>query len=60
MIARRREGWVVIDTGSKGGTRLDGQPLEKRAPLKHGQSVSFGGFEFLFYDEAEEKLGTRY
>ena len=51
VIARRRHGWVIIDTGSRGGTKLDGQPVEGRADLRGGQCVSFGMHEFLFFDE---------
>ena len=59
VIARRKEGWVIIDTGSSGGTLLDGRPVEKRAPLRHGQKLRFGNFEFLFWDEEEEKRMDR-
>jgi len=55
VIARRRQGWVIIDTGSKGGTKLNGQPVEGRAPLSSGQRVAFGAHEFLFYDAEEER-----
>jgi pSer/pThr/pTyr-binding forkhead associated (FHA) protein len=54
VIARRREGWVIIDTGSSGGTMLDGQPVERRAPLRHGQTLAFGSFGLVFCDEEEE------
>jgi len=54
VIARRKAGWVIIDTGSSGGTKLDGQPIERRAPLRHGQKLNFGSFDFIFYDEEEE------
>ncbi|MCL2300679.1 MAG: FHA domain-containing protein [Firmicutes bacterium] len=53
VIARRRAGWVVVDTGSRGGTRLDGQPVERRAPLRHGQALNFGSFDFIFCDEED-------
>ena len=59
VIARRRGGWVVIDTGSRGGTKLDGQPVEHRAPLRHGQALNFGSFDFLFCDEEEEERIAR-
>jgi len=55
VIARRRVGWVIIDTGSSGGTLLDGRPIEKRAPLRHGQKLTFGSFSLVFWDEEEEK-----
>ena len=51
VIARRRGGWVIIDTGSRGGTQLDGQPVEHRAPLRHGQTLRFGSFDLIFCDE---------
>jgi len=54
VIARRRHGWVIIDTGSRGGTLLDGQPVERRAPLRHGQVLRFGNFDLLFCDGEEE------
>ena len=54
VIARRKEGWVIIDTGSSGGTKLDGEAIEKRAPLRHGQKLNFGSFDFVFWDEEEE------
>jgi len=54
VIARRRDGWVIIDTGSSGGTLLDDQPVAKRAPLRHGQVLRFGSFEFMFCDEEEQ------
>ena len=55
VIARRREGWVIIDTGSSGGTKLDGKAIERRAPLRHGQKLNFGSYDFIFCDEEEEK-----
>jgi len=59
VIAKRRAGWVVIDTGSRGGTKLDGQPVERRAPLRHGQKLNFGSFDFVFCDEEEETRISR-
>jgi len=55
VIARRKEGWVIIDTGSSGGTKLDGKAIERRAPLRHGQKLNFGSYDFIFCDEEEEK-----
>jgi len=55
VIARRRAGWVIVDTGSRIGVRLDGQPVERRAPLHHGQALNFGSFDFLFCDEEEDR-----
>ena len=60
VIARRKQGWVIIDTGSKGGTKLDGLPVEGRAELRSGQCITFGMHEFLFCDAEEERAGGRY
>ena len=60
VLARRREGWVVIDTGSRGGTKIEGKALEKQTPISHGQMVTFGTFEFMFFDEEEEAKGAIY
>jgi len=54
VIARRRVGWVIIDTGSRGGTKLDGEPVEHRAGLRHGQALNFGSYDFIFCDEEDE------
>ena len=59
VIAKRKEGWVIIDTGSSGGTMLDGQPVERRAPLHHGQTLRFGNFGLVFCDEEEEARISR-
>ena len=58
VIARRKQGWVIIDTGSKVGIQLDGQPVEGRANLSSGQRLTFGMHDFLFCDEEEERLGN--
>jgi len=50
---------VIIDTGSSGGTLLDGKPVERRAALHHGQKLNFGSFDFIFYDEEEEARMNR-
>jgi len=53
VIALRREGWVLFDTGSRGGTKVDGIALDRRAALSHGQTITFGSMDFIFFDEAE-------
>jgi hypothetical protein len=60
VIARRRDGWVIVDTGSSVGTKLDGLPVERQTALTHGQAVTFGTFEFLFCDAQEEAKGATY
>ena len=60
VIARRKDGWVLFDTGSQLGTKLDGLSVSARAPLAHGQTITFGSFEFLFCDPEEERLGMNH
>ena len=55
VIALRREGWVLFDTGSQGGTKVDGNSLHMRAALTHGQRVAFGSMEFFFCDPAADR-----
>jgi hypothetical protein len=52
VIALRREGWVLFDTNSHGGTKVDGMPLEQRKILEHGQRIDFGNMEYIFCQEA--------
>lgn len=60
VIMHRNDGWVILDTGSRTGTKLDGLPLEQRKVLEHGQAVTFGNAEFLFFDAEEERRGLMY
>jgi len=55
VIALRREGWILFDTGSQVGTKLNGEFIDLRAPLQHGQMITFGSMEFLFCDPAAER-----
>jgi len=61
VIALRREGWMLFDTGSQVGTKLNGElidlraPLQHGAPLEHGQMITFGSMEFLFCDPVAER-----
>lgn len=59
VIACRKRGWVIIDTGSRGGTKLDGLPVEGRTELRSGQCITFGAHAFLFCDAQEERQRTR-
>ena len=60
VIARRKIGWVIVDTGSSTGTKLDGLPVEKETPLAHGQAITFGSFEFMFFDAIEDAHNAIY
>ena len=60
VVARRKNGWVVVDTGSRTGTKINQKPLERSTKIDHGQVVAFGTFEFMFYDQEEEAKGATY
>ena len=42
VLIREKDGWRVEDLGSKNGTLLNGQRLEKSAPFKPGDRISAG------------------
>ena len=54
VIARRKDGWVLTDTGSRGGTTRNGEVVKGSVPLEHRDAVMFGAFECVFCDPAEE------
>ncbi len=54
VIARRRNGWVLIDTGSRGGTLRNGAVVEGSQLLENRDTILFGAFECIFCDPAEE------
>ena len=60
VIARRKSGWVIIDTGSRGGVKVDGAEVKRRAVIEHGQVLTFGICKFRFYDAEEEAKGEKY
>jgi|GEM_PF-715529 len=61
VIALRREGWMLFDTGSQIGTKISGEPIGLRtpwqhgAPLQHGHVITFGSMEFIFCDPVAER-----
>ncbi len=63
VLARGEEGeWRITDLGSKGGTLVNGQPVEQSARLNVGDTLSVGGIELLFLPlarEEEERLHNR-
>ncbi|MCL2106357.1 MAG: FHA domain-containing protein [Oscillospiraceae bacterium] len=59
VIARRKTGWVLADTGSQGGTFRNKTRVERKTGLEHGDSLIFGSMEFIFCDEESERLQLR-
>ena len=56
-IERHRDGYVVVDRGSRNGTRVNGISVARRL-LCHGDQIRFGEVEFVFQqiDEREDAL----
>ncbi len=52
VLSRRSAGWMIFDTNSTSGIKLNGKKIEKKAVLKDGDSLIFGKSEFIFYSTA--------
>ncbi|MDR1734324.1 MAG: FHA domain-containing protein [Oscillospiraceae bacterium] len=48
VISCRKGGWVLTDTGSRGGTLVNGDILIKSRPLQNGDALTFGSVTFRF------------
>ncbi len=48
VVARRKKGWVVLDTYSKTGIFVNGQRINSKTILENGDTVSFGSFAYRF------------
>ncbi len=42
VLYRREEGWLVDDTGSKSGVRVNGRKIDATAPVHIGDSIAVG------------------
>ncbi|MEM9586178.1 MAG: FHA domain-containing protein, partial [Planctomycetota bacterium] len=41
-------GWAIEDLGSRNGTSLNGQKVERPTPLSDGDTIEIGGFSIQF------------
>lgn len=56
VLVRGEEGvWQVNDLGSKGGTLVNGRPVEGPTTLNMGDSLSVGGIKLLFLPLSREE-----
>lgn len=51
VIAFRSKGFVVFDTNSKSGVLVNGKRINKKAEIKDGDVLSFGGLEYILKTE---------
>lgn len=52
VLSKRKTGWIIFDTNSTSGVRLNGKKIEKKAVLKDGDTLNFGKSEYIFYSTA--------
>lgn len=48
VIARRRKGWMLIDTYSKTGSFINGRRIDKKTIIENGDTLTFGESTFRF------------
>ena len=48
VISRRKKGWFITDTESKGGTFVNGEQAEGSVRLYHGDVITIGGVSYTF------------
>ena len=48
VVARRRKGWVLIDTYSKTGSFVNGRRIDKKTIIENGDTLTFGKSTFRF------------
>ena len=56
------EDWTLYDLGSKGGTAVNGEPVEGSAPVKLGDTITLGGVPLIFLPQTvaeREELEAR-
>lgn len=52
VLSKRSTGWMIFDTNSTSGTVVNGKKIEKKMTLNDGDSIKFGGCEYIFYSTA--------
>lgn len=52
VLSKRKKGWMVFDTNSTAGVLVNGKKIEKVSLLVDGDTVAFGGAEYVFYSTA--------
>ncbi len=48
VISRRKNTWVIFDTGSKAGIFLNGEPIKRKSKLTDSDRVTFGETTYIF------------
>ena len=58
VLLRRKEGWLIADTGSKSGTYINGRRVNRRTQVMIDDVITMGASEFVFKrgEEFHEEL----
>ena len=58
VLLRRKEGWLLSDTGSKSGTYINGRRISRRTQVMIDDVITMGASEFVFKrgEEFHEEL----
>ncbi|MBR5498018.1 MAG: FHA domain-containing protein [Clostridia bacterium] len=52
VLSKRSSGWMIFDTNSTSGIKVNGKKIEKKAYLNDGDNLLFGKSEYVFYSTA--------
>ena len=56
VLMRRESGWIVTDTGSKAGTRVNGRSIKQPAAVSPGDIITLGSTSLMLQRTSEAKL----
>lgn len=54
VLMRRENGWIICDTGSKGGVTVNGQRIEDRRVVNLGDEITIGGNNLTLVNADQE------
>ena len=49
------ENWTIYDLGSKGGTAVNGEPIDGSVPVRLGDTITLGGVPVVFLPQTVEE-----
>lgn len=52
VLSKRSSGWMIFDTNSTAGIKVNGKKIEKKTNLNDGDSIELGHTEYIFYSTA--------
>lgn len=52
VLSKRKSDWLIFDTNSTHGVKVNGKKIEKKILLKDGDKIGLGGKEYIFYSTA--------